>query len=96
MFAPYCPTCRSRQLLWTSRIVESSWTEGGSIRLECRCGAVVDADARQPQATILNIAPVGSARAASRPCGVSSAGITTAPQAASMATMVASASATVK
>ena len=48
MFAPYCPTCRSRQLLGTSRIVENSWTEGGSIRLECRCGTVVDADAQAP------------------------------------------------
>jgi len=48
MFAPYCPTCRSRQLLGTSRIVASSWTEGGSIRLECRCGTVVDADAQAP------------------------------------------------
>lgn len=48
MFAPYCPTCRSSQLLGMSRIVASSWADGGSIRLECRCGTVVDADAQAP------------------------------------------------
>ena len=56
MFAPYCPTCRSRQLLGTSRIVENSWTEGGSIRLECRCGTVVDADAQAPDRPALKSA----------------------------------------
>jgi hypothetical protein len=48
MFAPYCSTCGTRRLLTTSRIVVSDWERGGSIRLRCACGSIVDADARPP------------------------------------------------
>ena len=48
MFAPYCATCGSRRLLPVSRIVASDWEHGGAIHLRCRCGTIVDADARPP------------------------------------------------
>ncbi len=48
MFAPYCHSCRSRQLLGFPRIVASAWESGGPIHLRCRCGAIVAADARPP------------------------------------------------
>ena len=48
MFAPYCSTCGSRQLLGVSRIVASAWEAGGSLHLRCHCGSLVAADARPP------------------------------------------------
>jgi hypothetical protein len=48
MFAPYCPTCRSRQLLSPSRIVASAWERGGPIHVRCWCGTIVPADAGPP------------------------------------------------
>jgi hypothetical protein len=51
MFAPYCPTCRTRRLLGSTRIVASDWDAGGSITLRCTCGTVVDATARPPSAS---------------------------------------------
>ena len=48
MFAPYCSTCGARRLLGLSRIVASTWEQGGSIHLRCTCGTIVDADAQPP------------------------------------------------
>lgn len=48
MFAPYCSTCRSRQLLGPTRIVASGWESGGPLHLRCHCGTVVAADSRPP------------------------------------------------
>jgi hypothetical protein len=48
MFAPYCATCQSRQLLGPRRIVTTAWEQGGPIKLRCHCGTVVSADADPP------------------------------------------------
>lgn len=48
MFAPYCRTCQTRQLLSFAHIVASDWDKGGTVRVRCYCGTVVDADADPP------------------------------------------------
>jgi hypothetical protein len=48
MFAPYCTTCGSRRLLGLGRIVVSEWERGGTVRVRCDCGDVIDADAQPP------------------------------------------------
>lgn len=48
MFAPYCPTCQTRKLLGTRRIVVTAWERGGPIHLRCDCGTIVAADGQPP------------------------------------------------
>lgn len=52
MFAPYCPTCASRVLMTTRRIVRFTSEETGVIDvvLRCYCGTEVAADAVPPHA----------------------------------------------
>jgi hypothetical protein len=49
MFAPYCRTCGSRQLISITRTVTSDWHTGGTVRVRCHCGTVIDADADPPE-----------------------------------------------
>ena len=51
MFAPYCPTCASRVLMTTRRIVRFTDAETGMVDvvLRCYCGTEVAADANPPQ-----------------------------------------------
>lgn len=53
MFAPYCPTCASRVLMSTRRIVRFTSAETGilDVVLRCYCGTEVSADANPPQPT---------------------------------------------
>lgn len=46
MFAPYCPTCRRRNLIGTGRIVRAELQEHGAFRVlvRCFCGTVVRHD----------------------------------------------------
>jgi len=50
MFAPYCPTCASRVLMTTRRIVRFTSPETGlvDVVLRCYCGAEVSAEANPP------------------------------------------------
>lgn len=52
MFAPYCPTCASRVLMTTRRIVRFTSEETGlvDVILRCYCGTEVSADANPPHA----------------------------------------------
>jgi len=52
MFAPYCPTCESRILLGTGRIVSSAEADGsvGDPLVQCYCGTIVQWDAAGPTA----------------------------------------------
>lgn len=52
MFAPYCPTCASRVLLTTRRIVRFTSPETGMVDvvLRCYCGTEVSAEANPPHA----------------------------------------------
>ena len=53
MFAPYCPTCASRVLLTTRRIVRfpSDVTGQLDVILRCYCGTEVSAEADPPQSS---------------------------------------------
>ena len=46
MFAPHCPSCRTRVLLGTDRIVElaADGMGGLTVTLRCTCGELVDWD----------------------------------------------------
>lgn len=59
MFAPYCPTCASRVLLTTRRIVRFTSPETGlvDVVLRCYCGTEVPADATAPSAPPLPTVP---------------------------------------
>ncbi len=50
MFAPHCPTCRTRVLLGTDRIVAFAADRSGErvVVLRCTCGDLVDWDQRPP------------------------------------------------
>ena len=52
MFAPYCPTCASRVLMTTRRIVRFTSEETGlvDVVLRCYCGTEVSAEANPPSA----------------------------------------------
>jgi len=51
VFAPYCPTCRSRRLLGTGRIVAAHLDRRPlRIDVECFCGTVIAADNPEPPA----------------------------------------------
>lgn len=50
MFAPYCPTCTTRQLLGIGRLVAGNWERGGTLFVRCHCGTVVAADNPPPAA----------------------------------------------
>ena len=73
MFAPYCPTCASRVLMTTRRIVRFASPETGlvDVLLRCYCGTEVSADANPPHAAPLASVPkpvaVPTARALARP-----------------------------
>jgi hypothetical protein len=51
MFAPYCPTCASRVLMTTRRIVRFTSEETGlvDVILRCYCGTEVAAEANAPR-----------------------------------------------
>ena len=50
MFAPYCPSCASRVLLTTRRIVRFTSPDTGMVDvvLRCYCGTEVSAEANPP------------------------------------------------
>jgi hypothetical protein len=50
MFAPYCPTCASRVLMTTRRIVRFTSAETGMVDviLRCYCGTEVPAEGNPP------------------------------------------------
>ena len=52
MFAPYCPTCASRVLMTTRRIVRFTSEETGKVDviLRCYCGTEVPAESDPPRA----------------------------------------------
>jgi hypothetical protein len=67
MFAPHCPTCASRVLLGTRRIVRHSWAGDGHpvIVLRCFCGRLVswDDEARPRSGEAAGACLTGSAMA---------------------------------
>lgn len=66
MFAPYCPTCASRVLMTTRRIVRFTSPETGllDVVLRCYCGTEVSADSTPPHAPATAAVPLPSARPA--------------------------------
>lgn len=68
MFAPYCPTCASRVLMTSRRIVRFASPETGllDVVLRCYCGTEVSADSTAPQAAPLPAASKPQAVPAAR------------------------------
>lgn len=66
MFAPYCPTCATRVLMTTRRIVRFTSAETGlvDVILRCYCGTEVSADSTPPAA------PKGAPSRPSAPSGL--------------------------
>lgn len=71
MFAPYCPTCASRVLMTSRRIVRFTSPETGlvDVVLRCYCGTEVSADSAPPAvppAAAAKLQAVPSARVLAR------------------------------